>query len=53
MQDAIAKAGTEIDKKFIKVIGGNVKSLGKYNASVRLHREVVADIVFEVVAEQQ
>ena len=48
---AITKAGTEIDKKFIKVIGGNVKSLGKYNASVRLHREVVADITFEVVAE--
>lgn len=50
---AISKAGTEIDKKFIKVVGGNVKSLGKYNASVRLHREVVADITFEVVAEQQ
>ena len=48
---AISKSGTEIDKKFIKVIGGNVKSLGKYNASVRLHREVVADITFEVVAE--
>lgn len=50
--DALAKAGTEIDKKFIKVVGGNVKRLGKYNASVRLHRAVVADIVFEVVAEK-
>ncbi|TVZ54982.1 LSU ribosomal protein L9P [Lutibacter sp. Hel_I_33_5] len=50
--DALTKAGTEIDKKFIKVIGGTVKRLGKYNASVRLHREVVADIVFEVVAEK-
>ena len=48
---AIAKSGTEIDKKFIKVVGGNVKSLGRYDASVRLHREVVADITFEVVAE--
>ena len=48
---AITKSGTEIDKKFIKVIGGSVKRLGKYNASVRLHREVVADITFEVVAE--
>ena len=51
--DAIAKNGTEIDKKFIKVIGGSVKRLGKYNASVRLHRDVVADITFEVVAEKQ
>ncbi|MGB0879670.1 MAG: 50S ribosomal protein L9 [Polaribacter sp.] len=49
--EAIAKAGTEIDKKFIKVVGGSVKRLGKYNASVRLHREVVADITFDVIAE--
>lgn len=48
---ALAKAGTELDKKFIKVVGGSVKRLGKYNASVRLHRSVVADITFEVVKE--
>lgn len=50
--DAISKAGTQIDKKFIKVTGGNVKRLGKYSAAVRLHRAVVADITFEVVAEK-
>lgn len=48
---AIAKSGTEIDKKYIKVVGGNIKRLGKYEASIRLHREVVADIIFEVVPE--
>ena len=48
---ALAKAGTDIDKKFIKVVGGSVKRLGKYEASVRLHRAVVADITFEVIAE--
>jgi large subunit ribosomal protein L9 len=48
---ALAKACTEIDKKFIKVVGGSVKRLGKYEASVRLHRAVVADITFDVVAE--
>jgi large subunit ribosomal protein L9 len=48
---AIAKAGTDLDKKFIKVVGGSVKRLGKYEASVRLHRAVVADITFEVVSE--
>ena len=51
LADAIAKAGTEIDKKFIKVVGGSVKRLGKYEASVRLHREVVTDITFDVVAD--
>ncbi|MFY7670917.1 50S ribosomal protein L9 [Tenacibaculum sp. MEBiC06402] len=50
--DALAKQGTEIEKKFIKVTGGTVKRLGKYNAAVRLHRSVVADITFEVVAEK-
>ena len=48
---AIEKAGTEIDRKFIKVAGGSVKRLGKYNATVRLHRAVVIDITFEVIAE--
>ncbi|EAR11968.1 50S ribosomal protein L9 [Polaribacter irgensii 23-P] len=48
---ALAKAGTNLDKKFIKVVGGSVKRLGKYEASVRLHRSVVADITFEVVSE--
>jgi large subunit ribosomal protein L9 len=51
LADAIAKSGTTIDKKFIKVVGGSVKRLGKYQATVRLHREVVADITFEVVSE--
>ena len=51
LAEAIAKSGTNIDKKFIKVVGGSVKRLGKYEAAVRLHREVVADITFEVVAE--
>ena len=49
--DALQKAGHSIEKKFINVIGGNVKRLGKYNAVIRLHREVVLDMPFEVVAE--
>jgi len=48
---ALAKAGTDLDKKFIKVVGGSVKRLGKYESDVRLHRAVVADITFEVISE--
>ena len=48
---ALEKAGHEIEKKFIKVEGGNVKRLGKYNAAVRLHRAVIVDLQFDVVAE--
>jgi large subunit ribosomal protein L9 len=48
---AIEKAGTAIDKKFIKVTGGLIKRTGKYNATVRLHRDVVVDLSFEIEAE--
>jgi len=49
--DALEKEGHEIDKKFINVSGGNVKRLGKYNAIVRLHREVSVELPFEVVPQ--
>ena len=49
--EALAKEGQEIDKKYINVIGGNVKRLGKYNAIIRLHREVSVDLPFEVIAQ--
>ena len=49
--EALEKEGHAIDKKYISVTGGNVKRLGKYDASVRLHREVSAEIQFEVVAQ--
>ncbi|GGI58363.1 50S ribosomal protein L9 [Winogradskyella haliclonae] len=49
--DALQKQGHDIEKKYINVIGGNVKRIGKYNAVIRLHREVIVDLPFEVVAE--
>ena len=51
--EAIVKAGNEIDKKFITVAGGLVKRLGKYNAKVRLHRDVIVELPFEVIAEKK
>ena len=51
LANALAKEGIEVDKKYIKVTGGSVKRLGKYEASIRLHREVVADILFDVIPE--
>ena len=50
--EAVAAEGQEIEKKFITIAGGIVKRLGKYNASVRLHRDVIVELPFEVVAEQ-
>ena len=49
--EALEKEGQEIDKKYITVIGGSVKRLGKYDAVVRLHREVTVDLPFEVISQ--
>lgn len=49
---ALEKEGHEIDKKFISINGGTVKRTGPANAQVRLHRDVVVDFPFEVVAEK-
>ncbi|MFY0712803.1 50S ribosomal protein L9 [Seonamhaeicola sp. NFXS20] len=48
---ALEKEGHNIDKKFINVIGGNVKRLGKYTAVIRLHREVSVELPFEVIPQ--
>ncbi|OIQ22868.1 50S ribosomal protein L9 [Lacinutrix sp. MedPE-SW] len=49
--EAFEKEGHTIDKKYISITGGNIKRLGQYNATVRLHREATAEIDFEVVAK--
>ena len=49
---AIEKEGHEIDKKFINILGGAVKRTGSASAQIRLHRDVLVDFPFEVVAEK-
>ncbi|SDW95018.1 large subunit ribosomal protein L9 [Lutibacter oricola] len=49
--EVFAAAGHSIDKKYIKVEGGNIKRLGKYNATVRLHRSVIVELPIEIIAE--
>jgi large subunit ribosomal protein L9 len=52
LAEAISSSGHEIEKKFIEIAGGSVKRTGKYNAKVRLHRDLIIDLPFEVVAEK-
>ena len=47
--DALEVMGHEIDKRFVKL--STIKEIGKYEAEVRLHRNVSVTIPFEVVAE--
>lgn len=48
--EALEKTGNVIDRKFIT--SGIVKRTGKYTASIRLHRDVVVELAYEIVAEK-
>ena len=47
--EAIVAAGFEVERKDIKLNGDAIKTVGKYKATVKLHKEVSVDIEFEVV----
>ena len=49
--DAFEKNGETIEKKFITLPGKTIKRLGAYEAAVRLHRAVVVQVAFEIIAE--
>ena len=48
--DILKEKGIEVDRKKI-VIKDSVKEVGKYNAIVKLHREVDVELPFEVFSE--
>lgn len=48
--EALEGKGFEIDRKRI-TIKGPVKEIGKYIAEVKLHREVIVELPFEVFSE--
>ncbi len=51
LADAFEKEGVSIDKKFISIAGGIIKRTGNYDATIRFHRDVVANFTFDVIAE--
>lgn len=50
LAEALEKVGIQIDRKII-TISQAPKELGSYTAEARLHRDVKAEINFEVIAE--
>jgi len=51
LAEAINKKGFDIDRKQIKITDDSVKEVGSYKATIKLHKEVVVEVEFEVVAE--
>ena len=47
--EALAAKGFEVDRKII--VAETVKAVGEYKATINLHKEVKAEVAFEVVAE--
>lgn len=49
LAEALEKQGVNVDRKLIVVKG--VKSVGKHIANIRLHKDVIVDLPFEVISE--
>lgn len=49
--EALAAAGYEVERKNIDLGTDTIRDLGSYTAKVKLHKEVSAEVTFEVVAE--
>ena len=51
LAEELAKAGVEVDKKYIKIPGNTIKRTGKFSALVRLHRNVEYNYEFDIVSD--
>ena len=51
LQQALNENDITIDKKYITITNSNlIKTTGSFSAKVRLHRDLIADLSFEVIA---
>jgi large subunit ribosomal protein L9 len=51
LAESLREKGFDIDRKNITLPEDQIKEVGKYKASIRLHRDVRVEIEFEIVAE--
>ena len=49
LAEALEKAGFNIERKRIKLLGDTIKSVGTFKADVSVHKEIKVSIDFEVV----
>jgi large subunit ribosomal protein L9 len=51
ISEALTEKGFDIDRKKISIEGDQIKEVGKYKATIKLHRDVKVEVDFEIVAE--
>jgi large subunit ribosomal protein L9 len=49
--EALAEKGFEVERKNISLKDDLIKEVGSYSATVKLHKEVLVDIPFEIISE--
>ncbi len=49
--EALTGKGFEVERKSISIKDDLIKEVGSYSATVKLHKEVLVDIPFEIVSE--
>ena len=53
LSSAIESSGQNVDKKFISIPGKTIKRTGKYEASIRLHRDLTIQFPFEILPDSK
>ncbi len=51
LSEELSKVGIQVDKKYIKIPGNNIKRTGKSTAVIRLHRNVEYNFDFDIVSD--
>lgn len=51
LAQSISAKTSELDKKYISLPGKSIKRLGKYEATIRLHREVSFELPFDIIPD--
>lgn len=49
--EALVQKGFDVERKNISIKDDLIKEIGSYSATVKLHKEVLVDIPFEIVSE--
>jgi len=49
--EALVEKGFDVDRKNISIKDDLIKEIGSYSATVKLHKEVLVDIPFEIISE--
>ena len=49
--EALTEQGFDLERKNISISDDLIKEIGSYSATVKLHKEVLVDVPFEIVSE--